>query len=239
MTLNDAVELYICTLSEILADENFRKKGTRHLYRNKGECIQDVCVLVTKIRGTSSINLTYNVSYSYPNINKIASYLQGIPYRKEFATGCLRSADEPLNKIKSSHLISEKTIEQDIKDYAYEDARAIVSYYFPLLDKCDTAESFLQALDIDRNIANSFVGLGLLEWIKISTLLYLGKKEEALLLFDEWIPREWFGKKELSEAHRRVCRRRIESLSEGEVPNDGYALFGRQGDGTVIPLPED
>lgn len=238
MQLNDAAEKYISALTDKLLPYNFRKKGKNHICRKVNDCTQEVCVLITKLRGTDSIDVRYNVSYSYPTINKIASYIQGIPFRKQLATGVFHSIIDPPCEIQYSHVISEKTIEQDVVDFAHMDSQSIITYFLPLLEKCDTPENLLVALNEDNNVAKSIVGLGLKEWIQIAALLYLGKTETALQLYDGWTPVAWFGGQVLSDAQKNMCRCRIATLGLGEVPDDDYPLFGRQGNGKVIPVPE-
>lgn len=218
MQLNDASARYVSTLADELSLYNFSKKGKNHIFRKKNDCTQEVRVLITKLRGTDSIDIRYNVSYSYPNINKIASYIQGIPFRKQLATGAFHSIIDPPCEIEYSHVISEKTIEQDIVDLAHIDAQAIITYFLPLLEKCDTPEHLLTALNEDNNVAKSIVGLGLKEWIQIATLLYLGKTDTALQIYDDWTPIALFGGQVLSDAQKNMSRWRIVTLSVDKVP---------------------
>lgn len=237
MQLNDAAAKYISTLADDLLQYNFRRKGKNHIFRKVNDCTQEVCVMITRLRGTDSIDVRYNVSYSYPVINKIASYIQGIPFRKKLATGVFHSIIDLSCKIQYSHVISEKTIEQDIMDFAHLDSQSIIAYFLPLLEKCDTPEKLLVALNEDSNVAESIVGLGLKEWLQISALLYLGKADTALQLYDNWTPIAWFGRQVLSDAQKNMCRWRIATLGADKIPDD-YPLFGRQGNGKVLPVPE-
>lgn len=238
MQLNDATEQYIGILADLLLPYNFKKKGKNLVVRNVGNCLQQVRIMVTKLRGTDSIDIRYVVSYSYPTINKIASYIQGIPYRKKLSTGVFHAVYDAPCKIAYSHVISELMSEQDVTNFANLDAHAIVTHFFPLLEKCDTPEKLISALrNADINVTKSIVGLGLNEWIQISALLYLGKVEEAIQLFDKWTPLAWFGRQMLSDAEKRLCRWRIATYEAGTVPIDNYILFGRQGDGSYIPIP--
>lgn len=235
--LNDASEKYICALTENLLPYNFRKKRKNCLIRRVNDCNQEICVLITKLRGTNSIDVRYKVSYSYPAVNKIAAYIQGVPFRKQLATGAFHSIFDSPCEIQYSHVISEKTSEQEVVRLAHEDAQSIGIYFLPLLEKCDTPEKLFAALNEDTNVAKSIVGLGLKEWRQISILLYLGKKDEALKLFDAWIPVAFYGKQALSDEQRAECRYRIDTIDIESIPND-YPLFGRQGNGVIIPVPE-
>ena len=237
MQLNDATEKYMSALTDNLLPHNFRKKRKNCLLRRVNDCNQEICILTTKLRGTNSIDVRYVVSYSYPTVNKIAAYIQGIPFRKQLATGAFHSIYEPPCEIKYSHVISEKMSEHEVVSLAYEDAQSIEKFFLSLLEKCDTPEKFLAALNEDKNIVKSIVGIGLKEWHQISILLYLGKKDEALQLFDAWIPVAFYGKQELSDEQRDECRYRIETIDIESIPND-YSLFGRQGNGIVIPVLE-
>ena len=238
MQLNDATEQYIGILADLLLPYNFKKKGKNLVVRNVGNCLQQVRIMVTKLRGTDSIDIRYVVSYSYPTINKIASYIQGIPYRKKLSTGAFHAVYDAPCKIAYSHVISEQMSNQDVTNFAYMDAHAIITHFFPLLEKCDTPEKLISTLnDADINVTKSIVGLGLNEWVRISTLLYLGRVEEAIQLFDNWTPLAWYGRQMLSDAEKRLCRWRIATYEAGTVPIDNYILFGRQGDGSYIPIP--
>lgn len=237
MQLNDASEKYISALSDNLLIHNFRKKRKNCLLRRVNDCNQEIRVSITKLRGTDSIDVRYNVSYSYPAVNKIAAYIQGIPFRKQLPTGAFHSIFDPPCEIQYSHVISEKTSEQDVEHMAHEDAQSIEIYFLPLLEKCDTLEKLLVALNEENNVVKSIVGLGLKEWYQISILLYLGKKGEALKLYDAWIPVAFYGRKTLSDEQRNECRYRIETIDTKIIPND-YSLFGRQGNGIIIPVPE-
>lgn len=155
----------------------------------------------------------------------------------QLATGVLHSIIDSSCKIQYSHVISEKTIEQDIIVFAHLDSQSIIAYFLPLLEKCHTPEKLLVALYEDSNVAKSIVGLGLKEWSQISALLYLGKADTALQLYDNLTPIAWFGRQVLSDAQKNMCRWRIATLGVGKVPDD-YRLFGRQGNGKVIPVPE-
>lgn len=237
MQLCDTSEKYISVLTDNLLLYNFRRKRKNCLLRRVNDCNQEIHVMITKLRGTDSIDVRYNVSYSYPSVNKIAAYIQGIPFRKQLATGVFHSIYNSPCEIQYSHVISEKMCEQDAVRLAHEDAQSIEIHFFPLLEKCDTPEKLIVALNQDNNVAKSIVGLGLKEWYQIAILLYLGNKDEALKLYDAWIPVAFYGRKALSDEQRNECRYRIETIDTENIPND-YSLFGRQGNGITIPVPE-
>lgn len=237
MQLNDASEKYIGAFSDILLQHNFRKKRKNCLLRRVNDCNQEIRVSITKLRGTDSIDVRYNVSYSYPAVNKITAYIQGIPFRKQLPTGAFHALYDSPREIKYSHVISENTSEQEVVHLAHEDTQSIGIYFLPLLEKCDTPEKLLAALNEENNVAKSIVGLGLKEWYQIAILLYLGKRDEALKLYDAWIPVTFYGRKTLSDEQRNECRYRIETIDTGNIPND-YPLFGRQGNGIILPVPE-
>lgn len=133
--------------------------------------------MLTKLRGTNSIDVKYNVVFSYPVINKIASYIQGIPYREKLPTGAFHFASDAPSDTAYSHVISDQMNEQDAIELAQKDAEVIIKFFLPLLAKCDSPENFISALqDEDRDVIKSLVGLGLNEWIQISALLSIGRK---------------------------------------------------------------
>lgn len=238
MQLNDIAELYISTIASILFPYNFKKNRKNRVMRKVNNCTQEVRILLTKLRGTNSIDIRYNVSYTYATINKIASYIQGVPYRKGFATGVFSSVLDAPSGIEYSHWISEETDEQNIIEFAQKDAEVIITYFLPLLEKCDSPDKLFSALQADdKHIRKSLAGLGLSEWLQISTLLYLGRVEEAVQIFDDWTPIAFFGNQELSVDQKRISRWRIATWQPGNEPSNNYVLFGRQGDGTVIPVP--
>lgn len=237
MQLNDVSEKYISALTDILLQHNFRKKRKNCLLRRVNDCNQEIRISITKLRGTNSIDVRYNVSYTYAEVNKIAAYIQGIPVRKQLPTGAFHAVYDPPCEIQYSHVISEGMSEQEVVHLAQEDAQAIGNYFIPLLEKCDMPEKLLVALNEENNVAKSIVGLGLKEWYQIAILLYLGKRDEALKLYDAWIPVTFYGRKTLSDEQRNECRYRIKTIDTGNIPND-YPLFGRQGNGIILPVPE-
>lgn len=62
--------------------------------------------------------------------------------------------------------------------------------------------------------------------------------EKAVELFDNWTPVEWFGNQELSVDQKKVCRWRIATWNPENGLNDNYTLFGRQGNGTIVPVSD-
>lgn len=230
MQRNDIEELYTGAISNILSPYNFKKKGKYQVMRKVNNCVQEVRVLLTRLRGTDSIDIRYNVSYTYAPINKIASYIQGIPYRKKLPTGAFHSVLNAPCDIAYSHLISEEMNEQNVIEFAQKDAEVIIAYFLPLLEKCDSPDKLLSALrDDDEHIGKSIVGLVLNEWLQISTLLYLGRVEEAVQIFDDWTPLIYFGDRELSVDQKKMSRWRIATWQPGSEPSNNYALFDRQG----------
>lgn len=223
----------------MLLPYNFKKKGKNLVIRKVNDCTQEIRILFTKLRGTNSIDVKYNVAFSYPVINKIASYIQGIPYREKLPTGAFHFASDAPSDTAYSHVISDQMNEQDAIELAQKDAEVIIKFFLPLLAKCDSPESFISALqDEDRDVIKSLVGLGLNEWIQISALLSIGRIEKAVELFDNWTPVEWFGNQELSVDQKKVCRWRIATWNPENGLNDNYTLFGRQGNGTIVPVSD-
>lgn len=242
MDLQKAYELYIDDLAEELKCLGFPKKSKNRFSRKIGNCRQEICVMLTKGRGIPHHDsVICSVLYFFDNINRIFYYIQGLPLRKGMATGRIFYVDEDLIYKEENHLrkhiVLEESDPMEIKAFAQEDAERIKRYYLPLLDKCDTEEKLLENIETEARIVNSIAYSGRV-WYRISTLLSLGKKEEACKLFDHWKPVTYYREEELSEEEKQEVKRRMNGLDEKKIPKQ-YALFGRQGNGTIIPLDTD
>lgn len=69
-------------------------------------------------------------------------------------------------------------------------------------------------------------------------ILILGEKDQVGKVAS--YNRKWayYREEELSEEEKQEVKRRMNGLDEKKIPKQ-YALFGRQGNGTIIPLSTD
>ena len=219
MQLVDAAELYCATLMQFLTANGFKRQNKTQTVRKNGACLQGICAWFVKSRGYPSGQIRFNVFYTFSDINKIAAFIQGIPYRKNFATGVFRSANGAPGDVDYSHTISESTDGCELKHMARIDHDTITRYFLPLLDLCETPQKLFFGLSDNASLQRSLAGLGLVEWSQIAILLYLGETEKALAMYDQWTPIAFYGKRPLTSEQVALCRDRIASWKPGTVPN--------------------
>lgn len=238
LSRDEASDYYYVRLQELLARDGFKRQNKSHIARKIGKGSQGVNVIVTKYGSYSDI--TFNVNYTYQDIDKIASYIQGIPYRKGFSTGCFREHDIPDKRYPCRHKLYSGITEKEVESFAVMDYETIRDYFYPLLALCDTPEKFLAALDQQEVVRKSLVFGCHMEWIKIATLLYLGMAEKALERFDAWDePIDYHTRKPVSSQKAHYSRYRIATWETGRKLKNDYQMFGTQEFGKILPVPEN
>ena len=238
LSRDEASDYYYVRLQELLAQDGFKRQNKFHIARKIGKGSQGVNVIVTKYGSYSDI--TYNVNYTYQDIDKIASYIQGIPYRKGFSTGCFREHDIPDRIHPCKHKVYSGITDKEVESFAVMDYETIRDHFYPLLALCDTPETFLAALEQHEVVQKSIVFGCHIEWIKIATLLYLGMVNKALECFDSWDePIDYHTRKPISFDEARYSRYRIVTWEIGRKLKNDYQMFGTQEFGKILPVPEN
>lgn len=238
LSRDEASDYYYVRLQELLAQDGFKRQNKSNIVRKIGKDSQGVTVIVTKYGSYSEI--TFNVNYTYQDIDKIASYIQGIPYQKGFSTGCFREHDIPARKCSCRHKVYSGITDKEVESFAIMDYETIRDHFYALLELCDTPEKFLAALDQHEVVRKSLVFGCHIEWIRIAALLYLGMVEQALERFDVWDePIDYHTRKPVSSEEAKYSRYRIATWEVGRKLKNDYQMFGAQAFGKILPVPEN
>lgn len=80
LSRDEASDYYYVRLQELLAQDGFKRQNKSNIVRKIGKDSQGVTVIVTKYGSYSDI--TFNVNYTYQDIDKIASYIPRLLIRK-------------------------------------------------------------------------------------------------------------------------------------------------------------
>lgn len=238
LTRDEAADYYYVKLQELLAKDGFKRQSKSFITRKIGEDIQRVAYIVTKYGSYSKI--TFTVQYLYQNIDMIASYIQGIPYRKGFSTGCFRKNDIPAVDNPCEHKVYSGIAASTVEAFALMDYETISTYFYPLLTLCDTPAKFLASTFDEDVVKNSLDPHCHIEWMRIATLLHLSDIESALRRFDAWdSPTNYYTRKPISTDEAKYSRYRIATWEVGRKLKNDYQMFGTQMYGKVLPVPDD
>lgn len=239
LSRDEASDRYFNELQNLLAKDGFQRQSKSRISRKIGKDTQHISVIVTKYGSYSHI--TFNANFTYQNIDMIASYIQGIPYRKGFSTGCFRKYDVAQEIVNPcEHKVYDGISAEAVDDYASMDYETIRAYFLPLLSKSDTAEKFYDALLNDPIIQKCRDPHCHIEWHRIAALLHMGKIEDALARFDNWdAPTNYFTRMPMSPDEAEYSRYRIATWDINRKLKNDYVLFGTQEFGVVFPVPKD
>jgi len=212
MNPDELVLFYLNEMEVNLAALEFRRKGNRFVRKSK-ECAQGVSILTTRVRGPAFVDIRFNVFYSFPLINQVSAFVEGVPYRKGYPTGAFGLCSlESCQNNNSHHILNENLDKNCAYELVHQDFAVISSKILPKMQSFITIEQFSDCLEDDAEVKRSLVGLRLVEWSRIAAFLCLNNTSKALEVFDSWQPISFYGKRPLQSEEIKDCRDRILSF---------------------------
>ncbi len=184
-----------------LSKDGFKKKKKNQFIRLVDECVQDITLLEYKTRSKDEVNIMANYSFTYDNIEKCISYIQGKKYDKVWSTGTSTLCNVFNEKEYINFYINGDT---DVEPLADVIIKSIKKFAYSFWEKCNTYDKFRTELfDKNTEVRWNMVLCNNEAWNKIALSLiyndgcvdkiigyYKDKLEDtACVVFSECVPR--------------------------------------------------
>lgn len=141
--MKEKMEELMCLMEEAFSEYGFKKASKDTLKRKVGECLQEIYISVTKIRGVEQFHIYITINFDYKKLKNLIMYLQDDYTCKKCKTGAFANIGNFLPDKKCDFYICKDT---DLKPIVSKIHSVIKEYGFDFFDKIDSYEKMEAAL---------------------------------------------------------------------------------------------
>ena len=130
-------------LGEALKKYDFKRRKKGIFKRVINDCIQEVCISETKIRGEEKVHIYIILSFTFKKLNNLIMYLQNDYYYKGWGTSGININSLINGKDIFGFYIEKNT---DLTPIVEKITLAIENYGLPYFESCNSYEKFERQL---------------------------------------------------------------------------------------------